>query len=215
MDAQFVSIGKAAKMLGMSIEGLRKWERDGRLVPVRTVTNHRRYRVADLHALMQETAKASTSDRCVLYARVSAKTQQEAGHLDRQLGRLTAFATEQRWTVVAAVAEVASSLNEKRRGLHQVLDLAREQQVSRVVVEYKDRLARFGFYYLETYLRAFGVQVVTIEQEMKDDQQELVEDLLAITTSFSVRIDGKRGGKKLVATVREALNPANAEGESE
>ena len=46
MDEQFVSLGKAAKMLGMSIDGLRKWEREGRLIPVRTVTNHRRYRVA-------------------------------------------------------------------------------------------------------------------------------------------------------------------------
>ena len=35
MDEQFVSIGKTAKMLGMSIDGLRKWEREGRLIPVR------------------------------------------------------------------------------------------------------------------------------------------------------------------------------------
>ncbi len=47
MDEQFVSIGKAAKMLGMSIDGLRKWEREGRLIRERTVANHRRYRVAD------------------------------------------------------------------------------------------------------------------------------------------------------------------------
>ena len=67
MDEQFVSIGKAAKMLGMSIEGLRKWEREGRLIPVRTVTNHRRYRVANLHALMQENGSDPTRDtRCML-----------------------------------------------------------------------------------------------------------------------------------------------------
>ena len=42
MDEQFVSIGKAAEVLGMSIEGLRKWEREGRLIPVRTLTDHRR-----------------------------------------------------------------------------------------------------------------------------------------------------------------------------
>ena len=36
MDEQFVSIGKAAKMLGMSTEGLRKWDREGRLILVRT-----------------------------------------------------------------------------------------------------------------------------------------------------------------------------------
>ncbi|MCL4351807.1 MAG: MerR family DNA-binding transcriptional regulator [Firmicutes bacterium] len=47
-----MSIGKAAEMLGMGIEGLRKWEREGRLIPLRTPTNHFRYRVTDLHALM-------------------------------------------------------------------------------------------------------------------------------------------------------------------
>lgn len=47
MDEQFVSIGEAAKMLGMSIDGLRQWEREGWLIPVRTMTHHRRYRVAD------------------------------------------------------------------------------------------------------------------------------------------------------------------------
>ena len=54
MDEQFVSIGKAAKMLGMHIDGLRKWEARGILIPVRTLTNQRRYRIADLHALMHE-----------------------------------------------------------------------------------------------------------------------------------------------------------------
>ena len=213
MDEQFVSIGKAAKMLGMSIEGLRKWEREGRLIPVRTLTNHRRYRVADLHALMHEDAPTVIKEtRCILYARVSTKKQQEAGNLDRQLGRLTAFAAEQHWTVVAALTDVASGLNEKRRGLHQLLDLARDHQASRVVVEYRDRLARFGLGYLETFLHAFGVRVVVMESPVTDDQQELVEDLIAITTSFSARIYGKRGGKKVAATVRHAMATLAQEG---
>ena len=206
MDEQFVSIGKAAKMLGMSIEGLRKWEREGRLIPVRTVTNHRRYRVADLHALMHEDVPNPALDtRCILYARVSTKNQQESGNLDRQLGRLTAFAAEQHWTVVAALTDVASGLDEKRRGLHQLLDLAREHQAGLVVVESRERLARFGLGYLETFLHAFGVRVVVMESPPKDDPQELVDDLIAITTSFSARIYGQRGGKKMGATVRQAM----------
>ena len=44
MDEQFVSIGKAAKRLGMRIEWLRKWEREGQLIVVGTLTNHRGYR---------------------------------------------------------------------------------------------------------------------------------------------------------------------------
>ena len=206
MDEQFVSIGKAAKMLGMSIEGLRKWEREGRLIPVRTLTNHRRYRVADLHILMHEAVQnPALGTRCLLYARVSTTKQQEAGNLDRQLGRLTAFAAEQHWTVVAALTDVASGLNEKRQGLHRLLDLAQQHQAGIVAVEYKDRLARFGFTYLESYLHALGVRVVVREHTVKDDQQELVEDLIAITTSFSARIYGKRGGNKMGSTVRQAM----------
>ena len=213
MDEQFVSIGKTAKMLGMSIEGLRKWEREGRLIPLRTVTNQRRYRVADLHALMHEAVQNPALDtRCILYARVSTTKQQEAGNLDRQLGRLTAFAAEQHWTVVAALTDVASGLNEQRRGLHQLLDLARDHQASLVVVEYRDRLARFGLGYLQTFLHAFGVRVVVMESPVKDDQQELVEDLIAITTSFSARMYGKRGGKKIGATVRQAIATLSQDG---
>ncbi|PSR23603.1 MAG: resolvase [Sulfobacillus acidophilus] len=213
MDEQFVSIGKAAKMLGMSIEGLRKWEREGRLIPVRTLTNHRRYRVADLHVLMHETVQNPALDtRCILYARVSTKEQQEAGHLDRQLGRLTAFAAEQQWPLVAALTDVASGLNEQRRGLHQLLDLARDHRASLVIVESRDRLARVGLGYLETFLHAFGVRVVVVESPVNDDQQELVEDLIAITTSFSAQIYGQRGGQKMGAAVRQVMATLAQEG---
>jgi len=75
--------------------------------------------------------------------------------------------------------------------------------VSIVVVEYRDRLARFGFAYLETFLHAFGVRVVIMEHTVKDDEQALVEDFIAITPAFSARIDGKHGGKKMSATVRQ------------
>ena len=119
---------------------------------------------------------------------------------------------EQHWTVVAARTDVASGLNEERRGLHQLLDLARERQASVVVVEYRDRLARFGLGYLETFLHAFGVRVIVMENRVKDDQQELVEDLIAITTSFSARIYGKRGGEKMGSTVRQVMATLAQEG---
>ena len=215
MDDQFVSIGKAAKMIGMSIEGLRKWEAAGILIPVRTLTNQRRYRVTDLRALMGEDPSPAARDtRCILYARVSTRKQQEAGTLDRQLGRLTSFAAEQHWTVIAALTDVASGLNEKRRGLRQLLSLVQEKQAAIVVVEYQDRLARFGFAYLETFLRAFGARIVVMERTPTDEHQELVHDLIAITTSFSARIYGKRGGRKIGTTVRQAMTALAQEGDS-
>ena len=160
----------------------------------------------------EDAPDVARDSRCLLYARVSTKKQQDAGNLDRQLGRLTAFAAEQRWTVVAALTDVASGLNEKRRGLHRWLDLAQQHQAGIVAVEYKDRLARVGFTYLESDLHAFGVRVVVMEHTVKDDQQGLVEDLIALTTSFAARIYGKRGGKKMGSTVRQAMATLAQEG---
>ena len=174
----------------------------------------RRYRVADLQALLPEMPAIGQASRCLLYARVSTKKQQEAGNLDRQLGRLTTFAAEHQWQVVAALTDVASGLNEKRRGLHPLLELAQQHQADIVAVESKDRLARFGFAYLETFLHAFGVRVVIMEHTAKDDPQELGEDLMAITTAFSARIYGQRGGKKVATSVRQAMATLAQEGDS-
>lgn len=88
------------------------------------------------------------------------------------------------------MTDVASGLNEQRRGLQHLLTLVEEQPAAIVAVEYKDQLARLGFHYLESHLHAFGVQVVVMDHEVKDDPQKLVEDLIAITTAFSSRIYG-------------------------
>lgn len=39
----------------------------------------------------------------------------------------------------------------------------------------------------------------------KDEQHELVEDLITITTSFSARIYGERGGKKISDNIIEMI----------
>ena len=202
----YVSIGKAANFLGMSLEGLRKWERDGVLVPERTPTGHRRYRSSDLQALMHECTAPPDKQTCVIYARVSTKKQEDAGNLERQIGRLTSYAMREGWRIVAVITDTASGMNEHRKGIQRVLHMIATAQATKVVVEYKDRLARFGFSYLESYVEAFNGQIVVMDQEEKDEQQELVEDLIAITTSFSARIYGKRGGEKLVEVVQTALH---------
>ena len=129
--------------------------------------------------------------RTVLYARVSSSDQKD--DLQRQVQRLEAFAREQGWLEFQVVTEIASclrksvcpqdsfadsgkatGLNGKRRKL---LRLLRDPGVSRIVVEHRDRLARFGFEMVEAALMAAGKRVVVEEGEVKDD---LVRDLLEI-----------------------------------
>lgn len=49
---ELLSIGEAASRIGISRDTLRRWENDGRISSLRTPTNHRRYRSADVDALL-------------------------------------------------------------------------------------------------------------------------------------------------------------------
>jgi putative resolvase len=67
---------------------------------------------------------------------------------------------------------------------------------------------RFGFRYLENHAEDLGARIeVMNEQEEKAPQQELVEDLLSIVTSFAGRLYGMRSNKakKVVEAVRHAI----------
>jgi len=72
-----------------------------------------------------------------------------------------------------------------------------------IVVAWKDRLTRFGFRYLEDHAGA-RIEVVN-EQEEEAPQQELVEDLLSIVTSFAGRLYGMRSNK-VVEAVKRAIS---------
>ncbi len=139
-----------------------------------------------------------------IYARVSAKKQQDAGNLNRQRERLLSYCVTNKLEVVDVIEDVASGVNENRKGLKKLFELARRGEIDAVVVEYKDRLARFGFEYLKEALASYGVKIIIVEEdESKSPNEELVEDLIAIVTSFSARLSGKRGAKKIVQAIKE------------
>jgi predicted site-specific integrase-resolvase len=63
-------------------------------------------------------------------------------------------------------------------------------------VEYKDRLARYGFKFLMRFFKGLGCEIEYLEEKAtKDDNEELVQDVLSLFTCFSARLYGKRGGR--------------------
>jgi len=110
--------------------------------------------------------------------------------------------------VEAVIAEQGSGLNEKRKGLARLFKVVREGKMDLVVVEFKDRLARFGFTYIERYLNAFGVKIEVVNgEEAKSPQEELVQDMLSILTVFSAKVYSSRN-KEFRKRVREAVTDA-------
>ena len=135
-----------------------------------------------------------------LYARVSSHGQK--ADLERQQGRLVAWATEHGLTVGRVVSEVGSGLNGHRRKL---LAILRDPKITAIVVEHRDRLARFGSEYIEAALARTGRHLIVVEQgEAHDD---LVPDMVDVLTSFCARLYGKRSARH---RAKKALEAARA-----
>lgn len=201
---------KACEILGVVPMTLRRWEKAGKIRSIRTPSGQRRYPRSEILRLLGE--KTPPGRRAVIYARVSSIKQVGAGNLERQKQRLEQYCVQKGYEVVLAIAEQGSGLNENRRGLARLLRLAREGKMDLVVVEFKDRLARFGFSYLERHLNDFGVRVEVVNgEEPKSLQEELVQDMLSILTVFSAKLYGQRS-KEFRKRVKEAMADA-AKGE--
>jgi predicted site-specific integrase-resolvase len=172
--------------------------------------------VEEINRILRAGGIKAKPDAVVLYARVSTKKQAVAGNLERQMERLRAYAREKGYRVVAEYSDVVSSLNQNRRGLERVLKAAERGEFRKLLIEYPDRLARFGYAYLERYLKYCGVEIeITSQKEPEDAHTELVQDLLAIVTSFSARLYGARGGRKIRQGFRELIRDAEEAGEGQ
>jgi putative resolvase len=126
--------------------------------------------------------------RTVVYARVSAHDQH--ADLDRQVARVVTWAAGQRLVVDEVVAEVGSGLNGRRAKLRRLLA---DAQVATIVVEHRDRLARFGLEHLEAALAAQGRRILVLDPaEISDDR---VRDMVEVLTSFCARLYGRRGAR--------------------
>ena len=135
-----------------------------------------------------DVAAESATGRVVLYARVSSHDQRS--DLDRQVARLTAWATSNGYAVAEVVCEVGSGLNGKRSKLRRILS---DPSATVVVVEHRDRLARFGVEHLEAALGAHGRRIVVADSgETTDD---LVQDMIEVLTSMCACLYGRRGAR--------------------
>ena len=127
--------------------------------------------------------------RCVVYARVSSADQKE--DLDRQVGRVVEWATQQGYRPDEVVKEIGSGLNGNRSRLRRLVS---DHTVGTIVVEHRERLTRFGFEYVEAALSGRGARILVMDEgELEDD---LVRDVTEVMTSLCTRLYGKRSARR-------------------
>ena len=193
--------GKASQLLGISKPTLLRKIKNGEIKAYKV---GREYRIPESE--IKRLLEGKTIDKVVIYARVSSRDQEE--DLWRQVDYLKNYCSSNGYQVAKILTDISSGLNENRRGLKQLFKLVESGEVGKVVITYRDRLTRFGFKYLEQYFNSHGVEIeVIFDDEDKTPEKELIEDLLAIVTSFAGKLYGMRSHKKkrFVEAVKNVL----------
>jgi putative resolvase len=193
---KLITVTKAAVQLGVTKRTLQDWDRSGKLNALRTAGGHRRYRQSDIENLQGIEREALNRNRVVVYCRVSSQDQKQKGDLDRQKVRLFEYCATKEYKVESVLVDVCSGMKAKRPYLKQLFKLVADHKINRVVVEHKDRLCRFMFEIFEEFFNSHGVKIECVEEVFpKSFENELVEDMLSLLSSFSSKIYGKRSAE--------------------
>lgn len=184
-------IGEFAKLLGVTQQTLRKWDKRGKLKP-HYVSNsrYRYYSQAQLNELMRK--KEPVQRIVVGYARVSSPKQKD--DLERQVESIRTYLITKGYSF-EIISDIGSGINYNKKGFNQLLELIVSSRVEKIVILYKDRLLRFGYELMENLCSQFGTSIEIIDRTEKTEEQELVEDLIQIVTVFSCRLQGKWANK--------------------
>ena len=176
---------------GISYATARAWYRSGKLpVPAR--------KAGGLVLIGDPAAPAEPAGQTVVYARVPSADQRP--DLDRQVARVTAWATGQGVAVSRVVTEAGPALNGHRR---KFLTVPRDETVTTIVVEHRDRFARFGAEYAGAALAPSGRRLLVAGPAEVDG--DLVRDVTEILTSLCARLYGQRAAANRAARAVSAL----------
>lgn len=190
-----LSIGKASKLLGVTIQTLRNWDKQGLLKPDElTKGGERRYKLETLKNINKNIKFNSDNLKTIAYARVSSHDQKD--DLIRQVQILELYCSKQGFDY-EIIQDLGSGMNYYKKGLTKLLNLILDGNVKRLVLTHKDRLLRFGAELVFSICEAKEVEVIIINkgEESVKFEEELAKDVLEIITVFSARLYGSRSKK--------------------
>jgi predicted site-specific integrase-resolvase len=131
-----------AKLAGVSVKTLQRWDREGRLKPAaRTPGNRRLYTPVQLNQVLNRVSEARQVT--IAYLRVSSQAQKP--DLSNQKTALEQFCIARGIAVDEWISEIGGGLNFKRPKFSDLVDRIVRSEVSTLVIAHIDRLARFGY----------------------------------------------------------------------
>ena len=169
---------------GICRETLWRWVKSGKIKYVKTPSG--RYDYIDKIEPIN-----SSNKKTVIYSRCSTSGQKD--NLERQIERLKLFASANGLLVDHVYQEIASALNYNRREYRKLYKDIISNNISTIIIEYKDRLLRIGFDDFQELCNLFNVKLIIVDNsDDKTKQKEIVDDMIAIIHHFSSKIYSSR-----------------------
>ena len=189
-----VKLSKYAQMTGVSVRTLWRRINDGSLAVERSSTGR-------VFVNLEE-EQTSLLNVCI-YARVSSSENKD--NLEKQKERLISYCNAKGYKVSKIITEIGSGLNDERKKLESIL---MDKSINLIVVEHKDRLARFGLNYIQKLLELDNRKIEIINPQT-NDEDDLMQDFVSIITSFTARLYGRRRSKRITEKVIKEVSDNN------
>jgi len=183
-------ISTYAKLNKVTIRTVWNWIKLGKVKTEKTITGG---------WLVIEDDVQKPTNVCV-YARVS--SSENKSNLELQKERLISFANAKGYTLSHVITEIGSGLNDNRPKLEKIL---LDKSITLIIVEHKDRLARFGLNYIEKLLELDNRKIEYINP-VNNEKDDLIQDFVSIITSFTARLYDKRRTKRNTEKLIKELN---------
>lgn len=187
-----MSIGKFAKELGVTPEHVRTMHRTGEVIPARISEKGTRYYSEEQLRDLKNSRTPQREEKVVAYCRVSTKSQKD--DLEKQVENVKSYMYAKGYSF-EVITDIGSSINYKNKGLQELISLIASNQVTKVVVLYKDRLVGFGFELIQLLCELHDVKIEIIDNSERSNEEELTDDLIEIITVFANKLYGSRSKK--------------------
>ncbi len=183
-----IKLSKLAKDIGVTKMTIYNWHKLGKIEFIKSNTNRNFVSVETYNKLLGIQNKKE--EKVVIYCRIS--STEDKSNLEIQKERLISYCNAKGYKVYDIITEIGSGVNDQRPKL---ISLLQKNDYTKIVIEHKDRLTRFGFNYLETMIKLLNKEIEIINNVISSSEEDIIQDFVSIIRSFCSKIYGKKQSK--------------------
>ena len=184
---KFYSAKTVTKILGVTAQTLRNWDKENKLKPTYVKSNGYRYYSEESILAYTQERKTKKNLNVIGYTRVYKENEIE---LSKQKENIEKYLKE-KYEHYEIIEDIGSGINYNKPGLLKLIEKINKKEVDVIVVLYKDRLLRFGFELVEHFASLNNVKIEVLDKIDKTQDEELLETLKETINDTKDKIKGE------------------------